>query len=132
MRAVTFMLAVVLAGAGTSSWNTGAADSRPPAPGLQSSASAERWPQFRGGPDLSGGSASAVPSTPTLLWTYDTGEPIDSSAAIVDGTVYVGSLSGDLLALNLDTGDLRWRYHASDDGIRRVVASGRRRCRVRR
>ena len=35
---------------------------------------------------------------------------IDSSAAIVDGVVYVGGGNGDLLALDLASGKLRWKY----------------------
>jgi outer membrane protein assembly factor BamB len=49
-----------------------------------------------------------------LLWTYEAEEVIESSAAIVDGTVYVGVGTGDLLALDLATGKLRWAYRASD------------------
>ena len=31
-------------------------------------------------------------------------------AAIADGVVYVGSCTGDLLALDLATGQLHWKY----------------------
>ena len=53
---------------------------------------------------------SGPPATLKLLWTYDAGDLIDSSAAIVDGVVYVGGGDGDLLALDLATGKLRWKY----------------------
>src|SRR5207237_8705450 len=43
-------------------------------------------------------------------WTYDAGDAIESSAAIHDGAVYVGSGAGDLLSLELETGKLRWKY----------------------
>jgi outer membrane protein assembly factor BamB len=75
---------------------------------------AQSWPQFRGNHQLSGVSASALPDRLTLLWTYEAEEVIESSAAIVDGTVYVGVGTGDLLALDLATGKLRWAYRASD------------------
>ena len=45
-----------------------------------------------------------------MLWTYDVGDLIDSSAAIVNGVVYVGGGNGDLIALDLASGKLRWKY----------------------
>jgi len=72
---------------------------------------AEEWRQFRGSPRLTGVSTATLPPTLKLLWTYDTGDdPIDSSAAIVDGTVYVGAGTGDLVALDLAAGTPRWKY----------------------
>ena len=84
--------------------------SLPIAAQVQRAAPATEWRQFRGTPGLSGASSAAVPSTLKLLWTYDAGDVIDSSAAIVDGVVYVGGGNGDLLALDLGTGKLRWKY----------------------
>src|SRR5438094_284375 len=77
---------------------------------------ADAWPQFRGDPAHTGISSSVLPAALKLLWTYDAGEAIESSAAIVDGTVFVGSGSGDLIALNLQTGSVRWKYHAAEIG----------------
>ena len=76
-------------------------------------APANGWPQFRGTPDLSGVSAAHIPDVPELLWTLDVGESIDSSAAIVDGTVYVGTYAGELIAVDLETGTPKWRYEAN-------------------
>ena len=73
-------------------------------------APAEEWRQFRGSPQLHGVSASSLAATPKLLWTYESSDPIDSSAAIVGGVVYVGAGTGDLLALDLASGKLRWKY----------------------
>jgi eukaryotic-like serine/threonine-protein kinase len=73
-------------------------------------AAANEWRQFRGNPRLTGVSASAPPSTLKVLWTYDAGDVIDSSAAIADGVVYVGGGNGDLIALDLASGTLRWKY----------------------
>src|ERR1700692_830790 len=47
---------------------------------------ADDWPQFRGNPSLTGIATSAVPKTLKLLWTFEAGDSIESSAAIVDGT----------------------------------------------
>jgi len=79
--------------------------------------SADQWPQFRGNHQLTGVSPSGLPKILRLLWTYEAGESIESSAAIADGMVYVGSQSGDLLAVDLEKGALRWKYRATTDGI---------------
>src|SRR5258708_35872877 len=71
------------------------------------------WPQFRGNNQLTGVSTSAVPKTLKLLWTYDAGEPVESSAAIADGVVYIGSGAGYLSAVDLATGRPRWNYNVS-------------------
>ena len=84
-----------------------------PAPG----APADRWVQFRGSPALIGTSAASIPTGLKLLWTYDAGDAIESSAAIADGVVYVGSRNGELHAVNLADGKVKWKYKASDDGI---------------
>ena len=74
------------------------------------------WPQFRGTARLSGVAAAAPAATLALKWTYDAGESVESSAAIVDGAVYVGSTKGELLALDLETGKLRWKYATGPNG----------------
>src|SRR5437762_1872708 len=71
---------------------------------------ADEWPQFRGNPQLTGVAAGAVPADLKLLWTYEAGDAIESSAAISGGAVYVGVQSADLLAIDLQTGKLRWKY----------------------
>ena len=91
-------------------------------------APADRWPQFRGSPALTGISAATLPATLKLLWTYEAGDAIDSSAAIADGVVYVGSQTGELHAVNLADGSLKWKYKATADGIGEsspAVADGR-------
>lgn len=75
------------------------------------------WPQFRGEPLLTGVSSSTMTATPKLLWTYEAGDTIESSAAIADNTVYVGSASGELLAIDFQTGQAKWKYLTTKDGI---------------
>src|SRR5271166_4018157 len=75
---------------------------------------ADDWPQFRNNPSLTGVTSSPVPKTLKLLWTFDAGESIESSAAIVDGVVYVGSQSADLIAVSLADGKLLWKYKVKD------------------
>ena len=93
-------------------------------PGAAQSAA---WPQFRGSAALHGTTTASLPAALKVRWTYEAGDAIESSAAIVDGVVYVGSQSGELHAVNLADGTARWKYKASPDGIGEsspAVASG--------
>lgn len=71
---------------------------------------ANNWAQFRGNHSLTGVSQSNVPSSLKPLWTYEAGDSIESSAAIVGGTVFVGSNKGDLVALSLENGSVYWTF----------------------
>ena len=71
---------------------------------------ANNWSQFRGNHSLTGVSQATVPTTLKQLWTYEAGDSIESSAAIVGGTVFVGSQKGELTALNLENGSVYWKY----------------------
>src|SRR5688572_26436346 len=71
---------------------------------------ADNWSQFRGNHRLTGVSSSGVSDSLKLLWTYEAGDSIESSAAIVGGTVFVGSQKGELIALNLDNGAVYWKF----------------------
>lgn len=73
-------------------------------------APANEWRQFRGTPTLTGVSSAAPPATLKVLWSQQLGEIIESSAAIVDGVVYVGGGDGDLAAFDLASGQMRWKY----------------------
>ena len=75
---------------------------------------ADNWSQFRGNARLTGVSDSAVPAEVKLLWTYEAGDSIESSAAIVGTTVFVGSQKGELTSLNLDNGSVFWKYKIDD------------------
>ncbi|HKG47427.1 MAG TPA: PQQ-binding-like beta-propeller repeat protein [Pyrinomonadaceae bacterium] len=71
---------------------------------------ANNWAQFRGNHSLTGVSQSNVPTSLKQLWTYEAGESIESSAAIIGGTVFVGSQKGELVALSLDNGSVYWKF----------------------
>src|SRR5262245_26321498 len=60
---------------------------------------ADNWAQFRGNQRLTGVSEAKVPADLKLLWTVEAGDSIESSAAIVGGTVFVGSQKGELLSI---------------------------------
>ena len=81
----------------------------------QTAAPADRWVKFRGNATLTGVSAAPVRQNLKLLWTYEAGESVESSAAIAGGTVFVGAASGQLAALDLKTGAVRWKYQLDRD-----------------
>jgi outer membrane protein assembly factor BamB len=54
--------------------------------------------------------AGSVPSNGQLLWNYTTGGSVESSPAVANGVVYVGSWDGNLYALNATTGANVWNY----------------------
>src|SRR6185436_13287978 len=71
---------------------------------------ADNWAQFRGNHSLTGVSQSNVPTSLKQLWTYEAGDSIESSAAIIGGTVFIGSQKGELVALSLDNGSVYWKF----------------------
>lgn len=81
---------------------------------LQASAD---WPSFRGNVHLTGVSAGRLPEALRLRWTFRAPEAITSTAAIVDGVVYVGCDDGVLYALSLADGAVRWKY-ATPNAVR--------------
>jgi glucose dehydrogenase len=46
----------------------------------------------------------------SLGWSYTAGDSIESSPAVANGVVYIGSLSFYLYALRADTGTVLWKY----------------------
>ena len=70
------------------------------------------WVSFRGNPQLTGVADSELPENPQLLWTFQAEDMIESTAAVVHNTVYVGALDGYLYAINAQTGKEKWKYQA--------------------
>ncbi len=81
----------------------------------QSQASSDNWLSFRGNPQLTGVATTELPESLELLWTFETEDGIESTAAIAAGTAYVGTLDGYLYAINLENGGLKWKYQASGE-----------------
>lgn len=73
------------------------------------------WPTFRGDATLTGVAADALPEALAPAWTFEAGDAVEGTAAIAGGTVYVGSLDGQLYALDLASGALRWKYAAAGE-----------------
>jgi len=77
------------------------------------------WPLFRGDPEMQGVSPEALEPPLRLLWTYETEAegagrvpPVDATPVIAEGTVFVGTQTRNLLALDLASGELRWSFEA--------------------
>jgi eukaryotic-like serine/threonine-protein kinase len=72
------------------------------------------WPSFRGNPQMTGVASSTLPAKPRLLWTYETGSEVESTAAIAGDMVFLGTKKGAVVALKLSDGKLRWKFRAKD------------------
>jgi len=75
------------------------------------------WPTFRGDPAQTGVSTEALPDKLVQRWTYATvqdraGGGVEGTAAIVDGVVYVGAFDEHLHAIDLATGQAKWKFKA--------------------
>ncbi len=82
------------------------------APG-QTPGRSDAWPMFRGSSTLWGVSHAQLPNRPILRWSYQAKDSIESSAAIADGVVYVGSMDSVLYAIDLAAGKPRWQYQTA-------------------
>ena len=78
----------------------------------------DQWSQFRGNLSRSGRSEAEVGDGLRLLWSFEAGFSIDSSAAIVDGVVYMTALPGLVAALSLEDGTVRWKRDFGDEADR--------------
>jgi len=73
------------------------------------------WPMFRHDLSHTGYSTSTAPYTNNTIWNYTTGAEVDSSPAVADGKVYVGSYDYNVYAFNATTGDVIWNYTTGDN-----------------
>jgi len=70
----------------------------------------DNWQMFHHDSSRTGYSTSRAPNTNEIIWTYTTGDYVDSSPAVVDGTVFIGSGDYKIYALKADTGEHIWNY----------------------
>ena len=68
------------------------------------------WPNYRGGPQLTGAASGKLTLPMRRLWRFKTGGAVKSSAAIEGGRVFVGSDDGRIYALSLTDGGKLWDY----------------------
>ncbi|MGF1448891.1 MAG: PQQ-binding-like beta-propeller repeat protein [Opitutales bacterium] len=75
----------------------------------------EAWPMHRGGPDMLGRVAGNVMANPELAWETEVGAGIAGGPAVAADAVFIGSIDGQLTALNLDDGTVRWQKRLPAD-----------------
>ena len=68
------------------------------------------WPMFRGNAALTGVASETLARSLHVRWKLVSEEAFTSSAAIVKNMVFVGCDDGRLYALDLKTGELRWKF----------------------
>jgi outer membrane protein assembly factor BamB len=69
---------------------------------------------FHGGANRAGVYSGPGPATlERVRWTFRAAGPIVTSAAVANGVVYVGSLSGHLYAIDQRTGTEQWHFKSS-------------------
>ncbi|MGD0329665.1 MAG: PQQ-binding-like beta-propeller repeat protein [Nitrososphaeria archaeon] len=71
------------------------------------------WTMFRHDAAHSGYSTSSS-SGGVKLWSFPTGDQVESSPAVAGGVVYVGSYDHNVYALNASTGAKIWSYTTGD------------------
>ena len=76
-----------------------------------SGSNSDDWPMFNHDLSHTGYSSSSAPKTNQVLWTFTTGDAVETSPAVADGMVYVGSDDGYVYALNVFNGSLVWKYN---------------------
>ncbi len=82
-------------------------------PALARPAHAASWPMFRGDLQrLASETATSMTAPLELRWTAMTGGQIAGSPVVVAGVVYVGSVDGNVYAINLSTGKTVWSRDA--------------------
>ena len=72
--------------------------------------SPSQWSQFRGNANRTGAYGETEIKQPQVAWKYDTGNVIESSAAVVGETVYIGGHANRLHAIGRESGELKWKF----------------------
>ena len=94
----------------------------PPLPS-PAAAPANAWPVFRGSAECTGVAGTVLPKLLKRRWSFRTEDGgFESTAAILDKTVYVGSTDGNLYAFDLASGEVRWKY-ATELGFTAPIAA---------
>lgn len=91
-----------------------AAEQKPLDAGKKKLVIASSWTSFRNGAGQLGIAGSPLTDKLELLWSIKAGEMINGTAAILGDRVYIGSLKGELLALNLKNGERIWTCKSKD------------------
>lgn len=90
-------------------------------PGL----SAADWPIFRGNPLQTGVAPAALPDDLEVLWKFSTKDSIEAAVAITGDTAYVPSMDEHLYALDVKTGQQKWKFKSGPFKAPPSVRDGR-------
>jgi outer membrane protein assembly factor BamB len=75
-----------------------------------------QWPVFRGNAQATGVADGKLPDQLDLLWKYTVDKgAFEATPAIVDGVVYIGDMDGTFYALDLQSGQPRWKFDYGKD-----------------
>ena len=120
LTVVSVLVSLVLAGCSASSSPRRVAESDLPA--VPTAVDQWDWPTY--GHDAQHtfhGQTTLTPATVGALrsaWFFPTGDAVTATPTVVGGTVYVGSWDDYFYALNLETGQLRWKVRLkSQNGV---------------
>ena len=73
------------------------------------STSSDDWSMFLHDSAHTGSSTGSAPKTSAILWNFSrSNNPLESSPAVVNGSVYVGSTNGNIYCINATTGGQEW------------------------
>jgi outer membrane protein assembly factor BamB len=67
------------------------------------------WPLYRGDPLMSGVGQAKLPDQLQERWTFKCADSVEGAPAVVNGVVYVPSLDKHLYAVDLATGQQKWK-----------------------
>lgn len=76
---------------------------------------ATSWASYRNGPLQQGVATCELPEKLELLWSRPSPDGFLATAAIVGDHVYAGALSGELMCLKRQTGEVVWTYKTLED-----------------
>ncbi|QLG62040.1 outer membrane protein assembly factor BamB family protein [Halorarum salinum] len=83
------------------------------------------WAMFQADAANTGVTTTTGPTADVIQqWRFQTGDPVTSSPAVVDGTVYVGNSGGTLYALNASDGTEQWRFSADNELVSSPAVAG--------
>lgn len=83
-------------------------------PSAAAKAQNESWPVFRGNSALTGEANEILQAPLKLAWKVEMTGPVVATAAIDNGTVFLGSQDGDFRAIELATGKEKWMRQLGD------------------
>src|SRR5438105_3272983 len=86
---------------------------------------AQDWPLFRGNALQTGVATTTLPDKLEIRWKVDLKKGIESTAAIVKDTVYIGCFDEHLHAFDLATGMPRWKLKTGPIKAAPSVAQGK-------